>query len=98
MERFMELHIYQVSKEKENTKYNILGRLTYETDWYHVYTMSDRCHNDVEIILDRRSVYITTQIWVFIFISDVNLSISKVIRYVSHRFSITISFFSMDNN
>ena len=32
MERFMELHIYQVSKEKENIKYNILGRLTYETD------------------------------------------------------------------
>ena len=31
MERFMELHI-QLSKEKENIKYNILGRLTYETD------------------------------------------------------------------
>ena len=77
MERFMELHIYQVSKEKENTKYNILGRLTYETDWYHVYTMSDRCHNDVEITLDSLSVYITTQIWALISISDINYRSQK---------------------
>ena len=56
---------------------------------YHIYTILDRCHNGIEVITERVSVYTTTIICVLIFISNrnYNAEISKMIIYVSDRFS-----------
>ena len=70
----------------------------YHKSLYHIYTIVDRCHNGIEVITERVSVYTATIICVLIFISNrnYNAEISKMIIYVSRQIFTAIFFYSVD--